>query len=124
MILCKNINTTEEVLNKLEMYNMLASAHKQVLLSILDKKNNIEIDEDKFNKYINEYIEAYINYNVYFNAIVSDNIPPHFALNLSDTKIYIMFKINTIYVDTDDDSFINLLLNNGFTESKDKEVSA
>ena len=121
MFLVKKLNVNEEVLNKLEMYNMLAGAHKHVLLSVLNSKNDIDIDEKRFDKYVNEYIEAYINYNVYFNEIVSANTPSNMVKS-DDMKIYIMFRDNTIYIDTDDTDIINCLIDYGFNKSM--EVAA
>lgn len=121
MFLVKKLDVNEEVLNKLEMYNMLAGAHKHVLLSVLNSKNDIDIDEKRFDKYVNEYIEAYINYNVYFNEIVSANTPSNMVKS-DDMKIYIMFRDNTIYIDTDDADIINCLIDYGFNKSM--EVAA
>ena len=117
MILYKKMQADIEVLNKLEMYNMLYGAHKQVLISVLNKKADIEINEERFDKYINEYIEAYVNYNVYFNAVASENVPSYYDMRMNDNMIYIMFRDNTIHVQTEDESFIKLLLDNGFVES-------
>lgn len=117
MILYKKMQTDIEVLNKLEMYNMLYGAHKQVLISVLNKKADIEINEERFDKYINEYIEAYVNYNVYFNAVASENVPSYYDMRMNDNMIYIMFRDNTIHVQTEDEVFIKLLLDNGFVES-------
>ena len=117
MILYKQMQTDIEVLNKLEMYNMLYGAHKQVLISVLNKKADIEINEERFNKYINEYIEAYVNYNVYFNAVASENVPSYYDMRMNDNMIYIIFRDNTIHVQTEDEVFIKLLLDNGFVES-------
>ena len=117
MILYKKMQTDIEVLNKLEMYNMLYGAHKQVLISVLNKKADIEINEERFDKYVNEYIEAYVNYNVYFNAVASENVPSYYDMRMNDNMIYIMFRDNTIHVQTEDEVFIKLLLNNGFVES-------
>ena len=122
MFLVKKLDVNEEVLNKLEMYNMLAGAHKHVLLSVLNSKNDIDIDEKRFDKYVNEYIEAYINYNVYFNEIVSANTPSNFIVNSDNTKVYIMFKDSTIHIDTDDADIINLLIDYGFNKL-DKKCS-
>ena len=122
MFLVKKLDVNEEVLNKLEMYNMLAGAHKHVLLSVLNSKNDIDIDEKRFDKYVNEYIEAYINYNVYFNEIVSTNTPSNFMVNSDNTKVYIMFKDSTIHIDTDDADIINCLIDYGFNKSM--EVAA
>ena len=121
MFLVKKLDVNEEVLNKLEMYNMLAGAHKHVLLSVLNSKNDIDIDEKRFDKYVNEYIEAYINYNVYFNEIVSANTPSNMVKS-DDMKIYIMFRDNTIHIDTDDADIINCLIDYGFNKSM--EVAA
>lgn len=117
MILYKQMQTDIEVLNKLEMYNMLYGAHKQVLISVLNKKADIEINEERFDKYINEYIEAYVNYNVYFSAVASENVPSYYDMRMNDNMIYIIFRDNTIHVQTEDESFIKLLLDNGFVES-------
>lgn len=117
MILYKQMQTDIEVLNKLEMYNMLYGAHKQVLISVLNKKADIEINEERFDKYINEYIEAYVNYNVYFSAVASENVPSYYDMRMNDNMIYIIFRDNTIHVQTEDEVFIKLLLDNGFVES-------
>ena len=117
MILYKKMHTDIEVLNKLEMYNMLYGAHKQVLISVLNKKADIEINEERFDKYINEYIEAYVNYNVYFSAVASENVPSYYDMRMNDNMIYIIFRDNTIHVQTEDEVFIKLLLDNGFVES-------
>ena len=121
MFLVKKLDVNEEILNKLEMYNMLAGAHKHVLLSVLNSKNNIDIDEKRFDKYINEYLKAYVNYNVYFNEIVSANTPSN-MIKSDDMKIYIMFKDSTIHIDTDDADIINCLIDYGFNKSMEVAV--
>lgn len=117
MNLYKKMCTNPEILNKLEAFNVLTAGHKQVLLSILNNKYDINIDKEKFEFYINEYAEAFAGYNVYFNAVSEQNIPPHPYGTYYNTTI--LFRDDTIHIDVDDNDteYINLLLKNGFKVS-------
>lgn len=108
----------ETVLNELETYNILRNAHEQVLFAVLDKKSDIDIDEERFRIYINEYIEAFAGYSVYFHKIQQTYVPDSFeSFNISnDVQVYITFKDSAIHVEVPEkyQEFINDCLSDGF----------
>lgn len=101
----------KELVDELELYHIIKTGQFDVVLSTVSN-NDIEINNDKFDKYCLQYLESYIRFNVLFSKLISLYVPDE----VYNVATHVSFSGNRLYVESNNDFDISILKKFGYIE--------